>query len=211
MDLIRNHEHSMLFADIQHTADLVFLPDASYRIMRRAEYERLDIFAHDGFLEAVVVHFIAAVRMQKRAIHQTSAVVFDRPHEWIIDRLHDCDSLPLTGQDLHKPVECRHNARSESHPFALHFIAVVSAFPFDECIVVAVRRIVVTERAEFYIVRESAANTFRHLKIHVCDPHRQQVAPAERILEAVPFEAVCISSVYVFEHTHHLSSFISFL
>ena len=211
MDLIGNHEHPMLFADVEHAADLVFLPDASDRIMRRAEDERLDVFTNYSFLEAVVVHFIAAVRMQKWAVHQSSAVVFDCPHERIINRLHDCDSLPLTGQDLYQPVECRHNARSDSHPFALHFIAVVSAFPFDECIVVAVRRIVVTECAKFYIIRESPANAFRHLKIHVCDPHRQQVAPAERFLEAIPFEAVCISSVYVSEHTHHLSSFISFL
>ena len=189
----------MPFADIQHAADLILLPDTSYRVVRRAEYERLDVLADDRFFEGLVVHFVSVFRFEQRTVHQTPAVVFHSHHERIIDRLHDRDALSFSGQELNEPVECRHHARSKADPLLLHFVPMIFFLPVNERIIVARRRHVIAESSHVDILFQCVAYAFRYLKIHVRDPHCQQVSPAERFLKAVPLRTVSILSVYVFQ------------
>ena len=202
VDLVGDHIHVMPFADIQHAADLVPLPYAPYRIVRRAEYECLYVFADDCLLKGLVVHLISVFRAQQRAVHQTPAVVFYRHHERIVDRLHHRYSLAFSGQKLNEPVECRNDARCKAHPFTLHFVAVILFLPFNECIIVSCRRDVVAESAHIDILFQRISYAFRYLKIHVRDPHRKQVTPAERLFKSIPLCTVSVLSVYVFDQIH---------
>ena len=84
VDLVADHQHVVLQADIAHAAQLLLGPHPSHRVVGGAEDEHLAVLGL--LLEVIQIHLIAAVCQLEGALHDGAPVHIHRPVEGVVDR-----------------------------------------------------------------------------------------------------------------------------
>ena len=189
---VRQDEHSVLQADVAHTAQFVSSPRTSGRVMGVAQQEELDLRVGGTPLEVVKINCISAVGVNQLVVfHHTAVVPYGRKEAVVNRRLHK-HLVTGNGHRLDDSRHGRHHSGSIYHPLAPHAPAVAAVKPVDYGLVIRVGNMLVTEHSVVNPPAQSLNNTRRSAEIHVRNPHWQSAFH----LSAVPLLAVSAAAVY---------------
>ncbi|MPM98115.1 hypothetical protein SDC9_145296 [bioreactor metagenome] len=165
--------------------------------MRAAEDQRA-AGRRDKFFQPLEVHRVSSVFIFKRVFGDDAPSFADRPVERHINGRLDYYLVAGLSESHHREGESGDDARSPAHRLAAEFPAVVFPLPGADRVAQRVGDHRVAKRALVDLLMDRLQHLGRRGEIHIGDPHRQQIAAAEIILESVPFFAVGTSSVHVF-------------
>ena len=195
VDLVGHHHHVVAQADLPDAAQLLGRPAAAHRVVGVAEDEELGARLHEHALEALVVHGVAPILVEKRARERLAAVVHDHRAEGVVHGRLDDHGVAGLGEGVDGHGQGEHHARRHDEPLALGAPAVARLEPALHGLVVAVQGHRVAEDAVLGALHERLDGAGGRLEVHVGHPEGQVVGGMSAPVPRVPLQAARAATV----------------
>ena len=138
VNLIHDHDDTMLFTDFGSLTQFFFCPDTGHRVMRAAKQKQFYLFFCDLALHIFIIHVIFSVFHNQWIIHQFSSVFFYHIGKWMINRALDHNAVPLFCVSTDCCCQRKYHTRSDDHPVFFHLPSKPLRKPVFQCMIIAV-------------------------------------------------------------------------
>ena len=221
VNLVADDADTVATANVGHVLQLFTRPDAAGGVVRIAEQEDGRLLVGTLLLKVVPVDLEAAAVavVLQHALKDFATVVADTGEEAVVVGREDQHPLAGHGQCLQCHRHGRHYARGVEHPLALDGPLVTPAEPSDDCIVVVVGHVGISEDGMLGPAAYGVLYGGCHGEVHVGHPQRYhfvafRLRPVRHCAGGlfVPLYAARTSSLYHLIEiiVHSVTLFLSF-
>ena len=206
MDLVADHNHTVVRADLGHSGQFFLCPGSSHGIVGVGDNHQLCPGVFCSALQIVKVDGVSAVFIHQAIIADFTVVVINGKSEGMIDRTRKDDAVPFLRKCLDHGVEHRHNTRGKDQPLGVHLPSVPLFHPIHR----GGFEIVCHKGVPIDWMLCSFYNSIHHrlgaTEIGIGHPHRQRIRIAYSRSNVVPLGRRGIAAVNdlikIVNHTH---------
>ena len=171
MDLIADHDYSMLLADISQLFQFFPCPYTADRIVRTAQEEQSNPLFNDLPFKIFKINLITSILILiQYIICNFSVIGLDYFPERIINRFLDQHIVSRFCICLHCHCKCKDNSRCLEQPFRFDLPAVTTFHPGSYCIKICFICLCITIYTMLCLTQQCILNIGTCLKIHICNP-----------------------------------------
>ena len=194
VDLVGDHRHMILQAQLHHPAQLLLRPDDAQGVVGRAEDEKVHLF--QLLLKVGPVHGPLTVLFHKLVLHHLAVPGLGHVVELGVHRRLDQDAAALRGEQPHTGGDGLHHAQAEAHEALVDVPAVAALLPAADGLEIAVRPGGVAPDTLLGPGLQGVDDGLRGLEIHVCNPQRDHILRAEFLLPFVVFGGAVLRTIH---------------
>ena len=200
MYFIADDKHFVIEADASNFLKLGLGPNSSARVVRVAQDHCLAAF--DSLLQQREVYLevlsVFAFLKDQRAVNFLASCIGDLVGEREIDRRENQNLVSRLGKAPQGMGNSHDDSRNEANLIIRDFPVIAVLEPGFNCIIPFLRTASVTQHSPVNSLYQSIGEKFWSGKVHICNPHREQVLLAPYFLSHVPFDTACTHTVQLF-------------
>ena len=199
VDLIGEHRHAVVDADVAESPELVGAPHASDRIVGVAQHDGRAARVGGFGGQIVEIHGVMAGLVHDQlVVEDGEPVVLGRRSERVVDGSLDDDLVSGMGHRAQGRVDGRHDAVGQAHPFRPDPPVVAAVHPADQRVEIRVGRIIVAEDVGLRGMDERVDDLGGRLELHVGHGHGDHVVVpgAHVLLDHVPLHGSGVPPVH---------------
>ena len=132
MDLVADDPFIILFANINHLAQLFLRPYSSRRIVRAAEYQHLVRRIRHLLIQILIIDPIRSILIDQRIIHDHAAVLLRLDRKRIVNRTLKNDPVSLLRQKVYQYRVRGYDSRAEEQVLRFLFPSVTLLEPAQD-------------------------------------------------------------------------------
>ena len=193
VDLVGDHQHVILQAQLHHPAQVRFLPDDAQGVVGRAEHEEIHLL--ELFFKVRPVHGPLTVHLHTGVLHHLAVPGLRHIVELRVHGGLDQNAAPLRGEELHARREGLDHAQAPAHEAGVDVPAVAALLPVPNGLKIAGGPGGVAPDALLGPGREGVDDGLGGLEVHVRDPQGDHIVGAEFFLALVVLGGVVVGTV----------------